>query len=126
MMTSFAVTAHDVGAGRIWLAVSGEIDQDTGGEFADLIASVAGQDGVTEVIVDLEHVIFLAAAGIRALLRGRAAASAAGRVFWVVNAGGIVRRVLEIGGVLDVLGAATTAVRPARPLRPDPPAPASA
>lgn len=103
MMTPFAVRKHHDGAGRSRLAVIGELDHDTSAGLAEAIADIAGQDGIVEVVVDLRQVSFLAAAGVRALLRGGLAASARGCAYRVVNAHGIVHQVLKVSGVLEIL-----------------------
>jgi anti-anti-sigma factor len=106
MMTSFAVTKHDDGAGVARLVIVGELDEDTSAGLAGLIGNAVRQGGVTEVVVDLRGVTALAAAGVRALVRGRAAAAAMNRGFRVVNADDTALRVLTVSGVLEVLAVA--------------------
>ena len=103
MATPFAVRKHDDGGGTARLAVIGELDHDTSAGLAALVAQATEQGGVTEVVVDLRRVTVLAAAGVRALLHGRQAATAAGCAYRVVNAHGIVLQVLTVLGVLDTL-----------------------
>jgi len=103
METPFAVTKHVDGAGVSRLLVAGELDQDTGDTLTSLIVNAAEQHGVSTVVVDLRQATFLAAAGVRALLRGHDAAVRMGRAFRVVNATGIVHRVLELTGVQETL-----------------------
>lgn len=98
-MTPFAVTKRDDGAGVHRLMIAGELDEDTGGGCLDLIVNAAGHHAVSEVVVDLRRVTFLAAAGVRALLLGREASLRMGRELRVVNATGIVYQVLRISGV---------------------------
>ena len=81
------------------LMISGELDEDTSDGLAALIVNAVEQPDVSEVVVDLQRVTFLAAAGVRALLRGRAAAAKMGRGMRVVNATGIVYQVLRISEV---------------------------
>ncbi|WIM99460.1 STAS domain-containing protein [Actinoplanes oblitus] len=102
MTGAFAVSKHDEGAGFIRLAVRGEIDDEVSEVLAQIIGNAAAQPGVAVVIVDLERVPFLAAAGIRALLEGRAAALAHGRSYQVVNARGVVHGVLSTAGLLSL------------------------
>lgn len=109
MVTPFAVIKRDDGAGVSRLLVTGELDEDTSHAFTGLLVNAVEQDGVAEVVVDLRRVTFLAAAGVRALLLGCAAAVATDRAFRVVNATGIVYQVLRISGVHRML-----AVTPAR------------
>src|SRR3954471_13845670 len=106
MMTSFAVTKHDDGAGVSRLVIVGELDEDTSAGLACLIGNAVRQGGVTEVVVDLGGVTALAAAAVRALVRGRAAAAAMNCGFRVVNADDIALRALTVSGVLEVLALA--------------------
>ncbi|MFI1991710.1 STAS domain-containing protein [Actinoplanes sp. NPDC020271] len=102
MTGSFAVSKHDEGAGVIRLAVRGEIDNEVSDAFAQIIGNAAAQPGATVVIIDLERVPFLAAAGIRALLEGRAVALYHGCSYQVVNARGVVHGVLATTGLLSL------------------------
>jgi anti-anti-sigma factor len=110
MTTPFAVSGHDDGAGTAQLSLAGELDQDTCGGLAAMIVKAAEQHGISEVVVDLQQVTFLGAAGVHALLGGRHAAAANGHAYRVINAHGIVLRVLTISGVLEVL--AVTSMQP--------------
>ncbi|MCU7730390.1 STAS domain-containing protein [Actinoplanes sp. KI2] len=103
MGTPFAVARRVDEAGVSRLMVVGELDEDTGAVFAGLLVNAVQQDGVSVVVVDLRRVTFLSAAGVRALLRGRAAADGLDRGFRVVNAVGIVYQVLRISGVHKTL-----------------------
>ena len=103
MVTPFAVTKRDDGAGVHRLMIEGDLDEDTGEGCAAVIVNAAGNHDVAEIVVDLRRVTFLAAAGVRALLHGREATLAAGREFRVVNATGIVYQVLRISGVHKLL-----------------------
>jgi anti-anti-sigma factor len=103
VVSPFAVSRRQDSTGASRLIVTGEIDQDTSDALATQIANTVRHDGVTELIVDLRHVTFLAAAGVRALLDGFTAASTARRGYRVVNAHGIVHQVLVISGVTELL-----------------------
>jgi anti-anti-sigma factor len=102
MTNSFAVTKHDEGAGITRLAVRGEIDDDVSDALAEIVGNAAAQPGVAALVIDLQRVPFLAAAGIRALLEGRAAALHHGRSYQVVNARGMVHGVLAAAGLLSL------------------------
>ncbi|WP_433305447.1 STAS domain-containing protein [Actinoplanes sp. CA-030573] len=80
----------------------GELDQDTSAGLAGLIGNAALQYGVTELVVDLGHVTFLTAAGVRALVQACDDAASTGCAFRVANADGIALRVLAAGGLLDL------------------------
>ncbi|AEV83556.1 Anti-sigma F factor antagonist [Actinoplanes sp. SE50] len=102
MTATFAVSKHDEGGGVIRLAVRGEIDHDVSDALAAIVANAAAQPGVSSLVVDLERVPFLAAAGIRALVEGRAAALQQHCGYQVVNARGVVHGVLATTGLLGL------------------------
>ena len=114
MVTPFAVTERDDGAGVCRLVMAGELEEVTSDGCAGLTADTAGRHDVVEVVVDLRRVTFLGAAGVRALLRGREAAVRTGRTFRVVNATGIVYQVLRISGVHKTLALTSEPGVPAR------------
>jgi anti-anti-sigma factor len=105
--STFAAGMLTDGPGAARLAVAGEIDADVSDALTAIIAEAAGRAGVPELVVDLHRVSFLAAAGVHALVAGREAALREECGFRVVNAHGIVERVLRITGlevVLDLCG----------------------
>ncbi|GIF14993.1 STAS domain-containing protein [Actinoplanes teichomyceticus] len=104
MSSPFAVRKHD-DAGSCHIAVIGEIDEDTSAGLAAFLRNAAEQDGTAELVVDLRHVTFLGAAGVRALLQGREAALTNGRAYRVINVHGISHQVLRISGLIDLLDA---------------------
>ena len=110
MNAAFAVHKHEDGDGTVRLAVSGEIDNDLSFALTTIIINSAEQHGTAELVIDLRRVSFLSAAGIHALLRGRAAALEHGRGYRVVEARGIVRQALLAVGLEDVLGLAAAPV----------------
>ena len=120
MSVPFAVTRHDCGSGVTWLAVGGELDDDTCEPLAArLTAAVAAPLPPSEVVVDLREVEFVSSAGLRALLRGRTAAAARGVPFRVTNATGFVREVLEVTQLIDAFRIGTAVdERPPPPDRP--------
>jgi anti-sigma B factor antagonist len=89
--------------GVVCLAVAGEVDLDSADVLrAAIDEALAGEAGVA-LVVDLDHVTFLDSTGIAVLVAGRHAAAERGWVLRVVNPRGMVRRVLEITGVLPSL-----------------------
>ena len=114
MNAAFAVHKYENGDGVVRLAVSGEIDNDLSDALSTIIINSAEQDGTADLVIDLQRVSFLSAAGISALLSGRAAALARGRGFSVVNARGIVRHALLAVGLERVLNLTTTTAPAAR------------
>ena len=79
---------------------------------ADLVAEhveLALAEKPGELILDLDNVKFCDSAGIQIMLRARSAAHRQGARFRIVNVHGIIRRSLEITGVLGVLTASADA-----------------
>ena len=75
---------------------------------ADLVAEHVEQaltEKPAELVLDLDNVKFCDSAGIQIMLRARGAAHRQGARFRIVNVHGIIRRSLEITGVLGVLTA---------------------
>ncbi|WP_250034192.1 STAS domain-containing protein [Paractinoplanes maris] len=103
MAGPFEARKYDEGSGVVRIAVRGEIDHDVGAALAVIIRNAADQDGLCALVVDLERVSFIAAAGVRSLLDGRQATLVRGCSYLVVNAAGIVQEVLAVAGVLDLL-----------------------
>ena len=105
MTIPFAVRKHETG-GVVRLAVIGEIDHDVSEALATIVVNAVGQGGVQELVMDLRRVSFLAAAGLRALVEGHTAAGDRGCAYRIEHSGGIVERVLRVGGLIDLLAAA--------------------
>jgi len=85
-----------------WVAPSGEIDLLVADELVQvLMDALSGSGG--RVVVDLSDVTLLDSSGIRALLSAHKTASDDQRTLVVENCTPIVRRVLDITGVLDLL-----------------------
>ncbi|UQU61502.1 STAS domain-containing protein [Couchioplanes caeruleus] len=79
---------------------------------ADIVAQRVEQalaEKPAELILDLRYVKFCDSAGIHIMLRARNAAHRQGAGFRIDNVHGIIRRSLEITGVLGVLTAGTDA-----------------
>jgi anti-sigma B factor antagonist len=77
---------------------------------ADIVAQHVEQalaEKPGELILDLRNVKFCDSAGIHIMLRARNAAHRQGSSFRIDNVHGIIRRSLEITGVLGVLTAST-------------------
>ena len=90
---------------RCTVALSGELDTDGFEELCSILADAVGRPGGAAVHADLADLDFLDSGGIRALLTAYHHAQMCGRSFTVVRAHGTVRRVLEIAGLLRILGA---------------------
>jgi anti-anti-sigma factor len=98
---ALTVTMHADG-GRLRLAVAGEIDMATEDAFRRGLAEAIAKKPTT-IVVDLAEVTFMDSTGISALIRAHATFRHAGGVLSVVNCQRLVRRALEVTGVLDVL-----------------------
>jgi anti-anti-sigma factor len=103
MTSEFGVGKHDEGDGVARLVLHGEIDADVSEAVTTIITNAARQDGVTALVIDLDDVPLLAAAGLRALIEGHATAVQHGLPYRVVNARGIALGVIEAAGLLDLL-----------------------
>jgi anti-anti-sigma factor len=91
--------AANVG-GASAIAVSGELDMDTGPQFTEEVElAVWGTAGA--FVLDLSEVTFLDSAGLHALLRARAYLAREDRPLVLICPPGPARRVLDLAGVLD-------------------------
>lgn len=88
---------------RIYLA--GEIDLATGRQLQGaLLAVIDAAAPGTEVRVDLARVTFIDATGVGVLVRSRQAARDAALEFSVHNPQGMVQRIIDVLGLVDLLG----------------------
>lgn len=87
------------------VAVSGEVDLATAQVLRDRLLGVLRDQGATMLSVDLAGVTFLDCTGINALIAARTAAARTGRQMRVTQPQPIVRRVLDLTGLLDVFTA---------------------
>jgi anti-sigma B factor antagonist len=100
---SIITTRPAPGIVRVYLA--GEIDLATAGQLRTALSAViAAAEPGTEVWVDLALVTFLDAMGIGVLVRSCHAARDAGLDIAVHKPRGIVQRVIELLGVVELLG----------------------
>jgi len=101
----FEITSQLTPDGVLRVCLSGDFDMNVGAELSDRLVDAATDPGVTRVVVDLERTRFLDSHGIAGLVAGYEEAARAGMRFTVVNAHGMVERVLEITGLSEVLQA---------------------
>jgi anti-sigma B factor antagonist len=97
-------------AGRAVVALAGDCDLEVRDELTSVLLAAVGS--ALTVFVDLTEVRFLDSSGLHALIAGHHAAVERGGRLCVVNATGVVARVLELTGVGELLrppvdGAAT-------------------
>ena len=100
------VTGVVAGWDTLRIPVVGEIDIATAPRFADAVTDMLHRWPHRRVCVDLASVRFLDSSGIKALLDCRRRAGEQGRELVIAAAQPIVRRVLQITGVLDLLAPA--------------------
>ncbi|MEU4695295.1 STAS domain-containing protein [Actinoplanes sp. NPDC023714] len=108
----FMVRKHDEGEGIVRLAVHGDVDNDSSDALSVIIKNAADQAGIHALVVDLDRVPYLAAAGIRSLLEGRQSALVRGCSYYVINARDIVADALVAAGVAAVLSSPAMELRP--------------
>lgn len=96
------VQVHEQG-GEVVVALDGEMDTHTARSVGDQLNQLAG-GGAIALVVDASALRFLDSSGISELLRLRQRTVDAGGTFRVRAASPTVRRVIEITGLLELLG----------------------
>ncbi len=99
----FEIASQLTPDGVLRVRLSGDFDMNVGAELSDTLVDAANNPDVTLVVVDLERTKFLDSHGIAGLVAGYEEAARAGMRFTVVNAHGMVKRVLDITGLSEVL-----------------------
>ncbi len=102
-MTEFSLDEYPVDDGVLRLAVAGEVDLANSEVLADAIRTAIKTWSVAELVVDLDQVTFLDSTGISVLMGGYNLAADYGVAYFVVNPPDLVRRTLDITGVLTTL-----------------------
>lgn len=102
-MTALRIRLRRTEPGVVHLHVAGEVDIETVDALDEAIRTALDADDLTRLVVHLDRTTFLASVGILVLLAGHRRATERQVGFGVENPSGIVRRVLEITGVLDHL-----------------------
>jgi len=120
----FKATISTTAGGVRRLTLSGDIDLAVRDQLRQIIEARLVGEGVKALLIDMAAVTFLDCGGIGALITGRHLAADIGCEYRVVNARGIVARVLDLAGVwpvlqLSLIGAevVVAAGSPRRPLR---------
>ena len=85
------------------IAVTGELDMSTADRLVTTVTDALSGDADGRLSVDLSGVGFCDSAGIRALVRLRKVADQAGLSLELLNPTPVVRRVLELSGLVDHL-----------------------
>ncbi|WP_020522866.1 STAS domain-containing protein [Catelliglobosispora koreensis] len=91
------------GAGKVVVSVSGEIDLAVHDLLTEKIDSAVKMTTEGPVVIDLSKTTFLDSSGIRVLIEGLEAARHRELSYHVTGVTGIVHRVMEVTGVLEVL-----------------------
>lgn len=100
------ITLTNTAGELLRVSVAGEVDLATSGELRAALDAVLADLPGTPVEVDLADVPFLDSSGVHVLLDAHALAAARGCPLVVAHVRPVVRRVLEITGVLALLGLA--------------------
>jgi anti-sigma B factor antagonist len=93
-------------AGTIRVSVRGEVDLTCADRLSEALRAAARLRPARRLVVDLDRVTFLDSTGIGALVAGRHEATAHRLAYQVINAHGIVARILTVSGVNPMLRAA--------------------
>ena len=88
----------------VLLKLSGELDINARDDLRDVVQA-ALDEGIADIVVDLGGVTFLDSEALGGLIDGYNAAQARTVGYRVVNARGLVERVLSVSGALDLFGA---------------------
>jgi anti-sigma B factor antagonist len=99
----FEIVSQLTPDGMVRVRLSGDFDMNVGAELADTLVGAANSPDVAGVVVDLDDTEFLDSHGIAGLVAGYEEATRAGVRFTVINAHGLVKRVLDITGLSEVL-----------------------
>lgn len=95
-------TDVDVDGTRAVVRVEGELDLQGAPVLDDDFRNLVAR-GVKTVVVDVSAVTFLDSTGLRALVVGREVLSAGGATITLEGVGGVVERVLQMTGLLELL-----------------------
>lgn len=99
--------------GRATVEVDGEVDSYTAPLLEACLNAQSGRPGLRTLVVDLDRVRFLGVAGAAVLARAHARCAARGAHLVVrCPEPGIVRRVLQVTGLAELLGASEQAAAP--------------
>jgi anti-anti-sigma factor len=99
---AFSYTVDGAG-GVVRLSLVGEVDMSVSDRIPEIVVEALAAHAPRRVEVDLRDLEFCDSSGLSALFAAKAAAEEAGAEFSVTKPHGMVRRVMEITGVLDAL-----------------------
>ncbi|GAA0794658.1 STAS domain-containing protein [Spirilliplanes yamanashiensis] len=91
-------------AGTARLLLGGELDLAAREDLYAAIVAAGADADITAVVLDLRGVTFIDSEALGAVIEGHAAITSAGRSYSLVGDHGPVRRVLDIAGLVPMLG----------------------
>jgi anti-sigma B factor antagonist len=103
------ISTREDGNGGTRLLLTGELDMETAPVLDERMAAVFAGARPDRLAVDAADLTFCDSSGIHALLRARETAHRHGAAFVLEHPVGMVRRTLEITGLLHVLATASHA-----------------
>jgi anti-sigma B factor antagonist len=107
---TLSIASADLPDATTRLTLTGEIDLGSAKDLRDAIHRAVRDREIRALIVDVDAVTFIDSTGIATLISGRQLADACATSYAVVNPRDLVRRVLEITGVLAYLSNAAAAI----------------
>jgi len=85
------------------LAMSGEFDMGARDELTAALLAVVRNPATDVVVLDVEKATFIDSEALAAVIIGMNEARLAGKPFRIVGATGVVHRVLDVAGLLDLI-----------------------
>jgi anti-anti-sigma factor len=95
---------HIVAPAQARITASGELEASTSAHLENVVRGCLHEQNARAIEVDVAGVTFLDSAGIKGLLACHRRAHEAGCVFRLTNPTPLVRRVVEITGLLEIFG----------------------
>jgi anti-sigma B factor antagonist len=102
-MTGWSIQRHHESGRALRLAVAGDLDLSTSKQLETELRDAIAGGHVARLLVDLDQVDFLDSTGINVLVAGHKLATEHGITCIVTNPHGMVRRALDVVGVLPLL-----------------------
>ena len=85
------------------LALAGEFDLAARDELTRALLNVVEDPATDQVVLDLTDTTFIDSEALAAVIIGVNAARGAGKPFRIVGATGVVHRVMDVAGLLDLI-----------------------
>lgn len=103
-LQAYEITHHVISDSVTRLALKGEFDIRSVEDLRDALGRAIDEDHAAQLYVDLDQATFIDSENIRTLIWGYRTAHDAATQLRVINAHGIVRRVLQVTGVWQQIG----------------------